>query len=262
MKLVAQTLAQIGRPVQNMARGAWELYELAFETFTALFTFRFSREQFIKQCYEIGNRSVLFISVTLGVLGCISVFQVGHQIEKVLPDFTMMGAAFLQIVIREFGPTIAGLMLATRVGSGIAAEIGSMVVTEQVDALRMSNADPVRFLVAPRTLASAIMSILLSVYGVAIATLTGMLVAKSAYGVHYQTFLNPSLLAVDDVIVGLVKALSYGLAIPIIASYEGLRTQGGSAGVGWATTRAVVHTSFAVIILDFLISAIGYLAVS
>jgi phospholipid/cholesterol/gamma-HCH transport system permease protein len=259
MNVASQIMARIGRPFAGAAAWAWSLYELAYETIRGMLTFRYNRRQFFEQCYEVGNRSLLFITFALGILGLISVYQVGHQIERILPDFTMMGAAFINIMIREFGPTITALMLATRVGSGIAAEIGSMVVTEQVDALRMCNADPIRYLVVPRAAACTLMMVLLSAYGIAVATVVGLIVADQAYGVHYQTFLNLQLVGLDDVMVGLTKAIAYGVSIPIVAAHSGLNTEGGSEGVGWATTRAVVNTSFVVIVLDFIISAFGYL---
>jgi len=170
----------------------------------------------------------------------------------------MLGAAFIQMMCREFAPTITGLMVATRVGSGIAAEIGSMVVTEQVDALKMCNADPVEYLLAPRTLASGVMLVMLTVVGVVSATIAGMLIAKAGFGIPYQTFLRFDLVGVSDVITGVTKALAYGLAIPVIAGQAGLQATGGSAGVGTATTRAVVNTSFAVIVLDFILSGVAY----
>ena len=242
-----------------MTRSLWDLWTIVVRVGFIVLRFRYSARETINQMYEIGNRSVVFIAVTLGILGCICVFQVGHQMKQILPEYSMMGAAFLQMMVREFGPTICGLMIATRVGSGIAAQVGSMVVTEQVDALRMCNADPLSYLIAPRTVACAVMVLLLSVFGVFVATLAGMLVGHSAYGISYSTFLSLALVGPSDVITGITKALAYGTAIPIIAGQCGLTTTGGSEGVGWATTRAVVNTSFAVIVLDFIISAAGYL---
>lgn len=260
--MMTQTLAGLGRATRDVGKQMADLYRIAIRVTIIILTFRYSARATLEQMYEIGNRSVLFITVTLGMLGFISVFQVGHQMEQILPEYSMMGAAFIQIMIREFGPTICGMMIATRVGSGIAAEIGSMVVTDQVDALRMCNANPLAFLIAPRTVACTLMLILLSAYGVAIATVAGMLVGESSYGISYSTFLNLSLVGSDDLLLGLSKAIAYGAAIPVIAGQSGLNTTGGSEGVGWATTRAVVNTSFAVIVLDFILSAIGYILYS
>ncbi len=251
-------LAALGRPVVNTLAFVGALAHLFGETFVAIARGRFQMRAVLAQAFEIGNRSVPFIAITLGVLGLISVYQVATQVSQILPDFSMIGAAFIQMMVREFAPTITGLMVATRVGSGIAAEIGSMVVTEQVDALRMCNADPVEYLVAPRTIAAAVMVVALTVIGVICATISGMLIGHSAFGIPYNTFLSLQLTGVGDVAVGVTKAFCYGLAIPVIASHAGLTTTGGSAGVGWATTRAVVNTSFAVIVIDFVISGIAF----
>ena len=217
------------------------------------------RIQILEQMYEIGNRSVLFITVTLGVLGMISVYQVLHQVEQILPDFSMIGPAFIQMMIREFGPTITGLMIATRVGSGIAAEIGSMVVTEQVDALKMCNADPVDYLVCPRFVACTIQTIMLTIYACVIGVLAGSLVAMIFWQIMPSTFFSIQLVRWGDVVSGLFKATAYGMAIPIVSAHAGLLAEGGSEGVGAATTRAVVNASFSVVILDLILSAFSYL---
>jgi len=251
-------LARFGAPVIAGYRAARDLGRLFVDTFVAIARGRASRKQVFEQAFEIGNRSVPFVVITLGVLGFITVYQVAHQVAQILPDFSMLGAAFIQMMCREFAPTITGLMVATRVGSGIAAEIGSMVVTEQVDALKMCNADPVEYLLAPRTLASGVMLVMLTVVGVVSATIAGMLIAKAGFGIPYQTFLRFDLVGVSDVATGVTKAFAYGLAIPVIAGQAGLQATGGSAGVGAATTRAVVNTSFAVIVLDFVLSGLAY----
>ncbi len=250
--------AALGRPFVRGARMGRELGALTRETLGAIARGRFQWRQVIAQADAIGTRSVPFIATTLGVLGFISVWQVATQVSQILPDFSMVGAAFIQMMVREFAPTITGLMVATRVGSGIAAELGSMVVTEQVDALRMCNADPVAWLVAPRTLACAVMLVMLTVIGTIFATVCGLLIGESGFAIPPQTFLSFQLTGINDVMVGLVKTLGYGLAIPIIACHAGLTTTGGSAGVGWATTRAVVNTSFAVIVIDFVVSGLAF----
>lgn len=251
-------LAAVGAPFVRLGRQAADLYSVFAQVVAAVLVGAIRGREVLRQAYLIGNRSLFFITVTLGFLGLISVYQVATQIEQILPDFSMLGAAFIQMMWREFAPTICGLMIATRVGSGIAAEIGSMVVTEQIDALRMCNADPVRYLIVPRTIACAVMVVVLTVYAVLVATLAGMALGHAAFGISTSTFLSLQLVTTDDVIVGLTKALAYGFWIPIVAGQAGLSASGGSAGVGWATTRAVVNTSFAVVLLDFVISGLGY----
>lgn len=260
--LPARALIGVGAPVVAFARELRGYVGLALASVAAVLRGAVRRRAVMAQSFAIGNRSVFFITATLGFLGLISVYQVATQIQQILPDFSMLGAAFIQLMIREFAPTITGLMIATRVGSGIAAEIGSMVVTEQVDALRMCNADPVEYLVAPRVLASTVMMPMLSIYAVLVATLAGMALGHAAFDIPVQTFLSLKLVKGSDVVLGLVKAVSYGFWIPIVAAHAGLSATGGSAGVGWATTRAVVATSFTVVLLDFILSGASYVLFS
>jgi phospholipid/cholesterol/gamma-HCH transport system permease protein len=210
------------------------------------------------QCFEIGNRSAFFIAVTLGFIGMILVFQSALQALRVVPDLTMLGATFIEILVRDLAASIGALMLATRVGAGIAAEIGSMVVTEQVDALRMCGVDPVHYLIVPRFVASMIMTPVLIVWGGFISLMAAMATAFFVFDVNPSTFLNPVLLDWGDFSIGITKCFAYGAAIPIVSGYCGLSTHGGSEGVGWATTRAVVQSSLATIILNFVISGVGF----
>lgn len=213
-----------------------------------------------RQLYQVGNRSLLFVMVTLGFIGMVLVFQTCLQINRVTGDLSQVGSEFVKILLHEFGPSLTALMLATRVGAGIAAEVGSMVVTEQVDALRMCGVEPVEYLLVPRFLATLMMTLLLAVFGVLSAVMMGAFTAHQTFHVPYSVFLDLSKVRLTDVLTGCVKALSYGAAIPIVSGFCGLSTHGGSEGVGWATTRAVVSSSFAVIVLDFLISALALLS--
>ncbi len=227
---------------------------------TLYWSFRGKREpgDVARQCYEVGNRSLFFLMVTMGFIGMILVFQSGLQALRVVPDLTMLGATFLEALVRDLGPSIGALMLATRVGAGIAAEIGSMVVTEQVDALRMCGVDPVDFLVVPRFVASMLMTTTLILLAGLVSFAAGGATAWFVFDVQPQTYMNLSLLDRGDVIIGLSKCLGYGAAIPIVSAWCGLTTRGGSEGVGAATTSAVVNSSLAVIFLDLLFSGAGF----
>ena len=213
----------------------------------------------LRQMYEVGNRSMLFLCVSMGFMGMIFVYQAGLQTRRVIPDLSLLGATFLELLVRDFAASICALLLATRVGAGIAAEIGSMVVTEQVDALRMCATDPVDYLIRPRFVASVFMTTVLVVIAACVAFMTGMWTAHNFFQLNPRTFFNTSLVDMGDVVVGLAKCIAYGAAIPVVSGYCGLTTFGGSEGVGWATTRAVVNSSLAVIALNFLISTIGFL---
>jgi phospholipid/cholesterol/gamma-HCH transport system permease protein len=196
----------------------------------------------------------------MGFLGLILVYQTGYQTEQMIGDLQMIGALFLQLAFRELAPVITGAMLATRVGTGIAAEIGSMVVTEQVDALRMNNAEPVSYLVVPRTIACIVMTFMLSCIGLIVAFLMGMVGAYMIFDVNPYTYYNTRLLEWGDLIIFLLKSFSFGAVIPVISAHAGLTTYGGSQGVGMATTNAVVNTTLAIVIIDFFLTAFGYVA--
>lgn len=252
-------LTATGSAVLDVVRDIREILKFGARTVELTIRGKKSRRLIVEQMHQIGNRSVFFITVTMGFIGMILVFQSALQALQIVPDLQLLGATFAEILIRDLGASIGAMMLATRVGAGIAAEIGSMVVTEQVDALRMCSADPISYLVVPRFIASVIMTVCLLVYACFVAYIAGMITANVVFDVNYSTFANFMLVDAGDVIVGLTKCVAYGAAIPIVSAQRGLSTFGGSEGVGWATTSAVVSSSLAVIVLQFIISALGYL---
>ena len=252
-------LRVLGKPFTANIKVFLRLLRLFRATLKTTLRGRWSWAHTVEQMYLVGNRSILFITVTLGVLGVITIYQTATQVQRILPDFTMMGPTFIKVMIKQMGATITALMIATRVGTGIAAEIGSMVVTEQVDALKMSNTDPVEYLIVPRFIACTLMVLVLTVFGILVATITGMFTAQVGFGVNPLTFWSLSLTEGEDVFMLVWRCLTYGAVIPVISAQAGLEAKGGSEGVGWATTRAVVNSSFAVIFLDFLLSTAGYL---
>lgn len=252
-------IGTLGAAGVDLLIGGRELYSVFVRALYYTWAGKREKGATVRQMYEMGNRSLFFISTTMGFFGLILVYQAGLQTKRVVPDFTQLGATYLELLVRDFAASIGALMLATRVGAGIAAEIGSMVVTEQVDALRMCAADPIDFLIVPRFLASILMTLCLIVWSGTVAFVAGAITAYVAYEVPFQTFFNGSLVDAGDIVIGLAKCLAYGAAIPIVSGYCGLSTFGGSEGVGWATTRAVVNTSLAIIILNFFISGAGFL---
>jgi phospholipid/cholesterol/gamma-HCH transport system permease protein len=215
----------------------------------------------VSQMFVVGNKSLLFVAVTLGFIGMVMVYQSCLQLERITGDLSRVGPEFLKLLVQDFGPTITALMLATRVGAGIAAEIGSMVVTEQVDALRMSGVTPIDYLVAPRFIACLVMGGVLTVFGVAVAYLAGGLTAYASFDLNPRLFFDPSRVTFVDLGIGLAKTLSYSMAIPVISGSAGLRARGSSEGVGAATTAAVIGSSLAVIGLDLVLSGVGLLFV-
>ena len=254
-----QLAASVGTTALELIVSGRELFSVFARTLYFVFRGTRDRRALVRQAYEMGNRSAFFLVVTMGFFGTILVYQGGLQLRRVVPDYTQLGANFAQLLVRDLAASIGALMLATRIGAGIAAELGSMVVTEQVDALRMCAADPIDFLVAPRFVAGMVMTGFLIVIGGAVAFGAGALTANLAFEVPFQTFFTARSVSFGDLATGVAKCAAYGAAIPIVSSYCGLSTFGGSEGVGWATTRAVVNSSLAIIMLNFFISGAALL---
>ena len=248
----------LGAGVLDLARAGRYLWSVFLRTL--YYTFRGKREKGAvwRHGLEMGNRSVFFMTVTMGFVGMLFVHSAAYQVNQITGDLHLVGAAYIELVVRDLAASIGAVVLATRVGSGIAAEIGSMVVTDQVDAMRMCGTDPVEYLVAPRFIASIVTGTAVLVYTAAVMVLSGMLAANLYFGVNPRIYLNLVYVDWHEVLTGLVKCVTYCAAIPVVSGYCGLSTFGGSEGVGWATTRAVVNSAIAVILLDAIISTSSY----
>lgn len=248
----------VGGEVLGMLAAARTLWHVLRGTIRYSIWGKRPKGEVLHQMYQVGNRSLVFVSVTLGCLGMVLVYQVCIQINKITGDLSQVGAEFIKGMVHAFVPSLTAMMLATRVGAGIAAEIGSMVVTEQVDALRMNGVEPIEYLIAPRFIATLFMTLMLTLIALAVSVLAGALMAYSAFGVNPAVFLVFDKVTPGDIAIGVTKALVFGASIPVVAGYCGLTTRGGSEGVGSATTRAVINSSLTVILEDFLLSGLGY----
>jgi len=201
---------------------------------------------------------VSFISLTIGVAVA---FQTAYQMQKFSFSTHIYTASFASLMIfREIGPVLAALIVAGRVGAAITAELGTMAITQQIDALRALATNPTKFLVVPRFLALIIGLPLLTIYADAIGLLGGYLVGVTQLDIGSRLYFEMSaiLLAVKDLGTGLVKAFVFAVIICIISCYEGLRTGGGAEGVGRATTRSVVVSFTLIIAADSFFTAVFY----
>ena len=214
-----------------------------------------------RQMLEIGYYSLPVIALTTLFAGMVLALQsyTGFQRNAVGAESVIAEIVVLSIT-RELGPVLAGLMVAARVGSSIAAEIGTMRVTEQIDALVTLSTNPYKYLVAPRILAGVLTLPLLILIGDAIGVFGGYIVAI------YKLDFNPTLylknswdnLVAIDVITGLVKAAVFGFVVTLMGCYQGYHSRGGAQGVGAATINSVVVSSILILILNYLISAMFF----
>ncbi|HQZ40396.1 MAG TPA: ABC transporter permease [Vicinamibacterales bacterium] len=215
----------------------------------------FYAHDLVEQLEAIGLGSLTVVLLTGFFTGAVLALQSGMTLDQ-FGARPYVGRLISASMIKELGPVLTALMLAGRVGSGIAAELGSMVVTEQVSALRSLGTDPIRKLVVPRVLAGFIMCPILTVVADGVGLLGGWLIAISqlrvASSVYWQSVVDG--LYLEDVWMGLIKPFFLGFIIVSIGCHVGLRTEGGTQGVGRATTSAVVAASVTVLTVDFFLT--------
>ena len=209
----------------------------------------------VEQFETIGVGSLTVVLLTGMFTGMVLALQSGFTLDQ-FGARSMVGRLVSASMVKELGPVLTGLMVAGRVGSGIAAELGSMMVTEQIAALRALGSDPMRKLVLPRILAGLIMVPLFTVVSGGIGMVGGWIVTvtqlKVASSVYWNSVVNG--LYIQDVWMGLIKPFFIGFTITSIGCHVGMRTHGGTQGVGRATTNAVVAASVAVIAVDFFVT--------
>lgn len=209
----------------------------------------------IEQFDSIGLGSLTVVILTGAFTGMVLALQTGMTLDQ-FGARPVIGQLVSASMVRELGPVLTALMVTGRVGSGIAAELGSMVVTEQISALRALGTDPVRKLVVPRVVAGLVMVPTLTIISDGVGMLGGAIISKMqlhvAYSVYWNNVVNG--LVFDDLWMGFIKPVVLGFLIVTIACHVGLRTRGGTQGVGRATTNAVVGASVAVLASDFLIT--------
>lgn len=215
----------------------------------------FYRRDVIEQLDQIGLGSLTVVLLTGTFTGMVLALQSGLTLDQ-FGARPVVGRLVSASMVKELGPVLTALMVAGRVGSGIAAELGSMVVTDQIAALRSLGTDPVRKLVVPRVIAGTVMMPVLTVIADAVGIMGGALIStyqlKVASSVYWNNVIQG--LYPEDLWMGLIKPVLLGFAVVSIGCYVGLRTTGGTQGVGRAATTAVVSASVAVLAVDFLVT--------
>ena len=236
--------------------GDWTLF--AHRALAGAITGTFSGREWLRVAVEVGVSSVTVVGITGLFIGMVLAVQTYGQFHMIGLE-TSLGAVIHLSVVRELGPVLAAVMLAGRVGSAMAAELATMRVTEQIDALACLGVDPVKYLTTPRFLACLLMIPLLTV----LADLTGLvgstLICLHVYGIDAHHFWRHSreFVKVWDVFVGLAKAFVFGGVLSLIACHRGFHSKPGAAGVGRAATEAFVISFVAIIVLDFILAMLS-----
>ncbi len=245
----------LGRLIISFLTYLGELCSLGQEVFASIFVGKFRWKQFTKQIYEIGFKSQTVVIITGAFTGSVLTAQAIFQMEQFSME-TMGGGLVGVGMLRELGPTITGLMLAGRVGASMAAEIGTMKVTEQIDALRSMDVHPIDYLVTPRFLAMVISIPLLIAESVGFGILSSVYIGTQVFDINFA-YWNLHLVEhteLVDIFISMVKGMSFGLIIVLISCHQGLRATNGAVGVGQGTTKAMVYSSLAILIVNFFLT--------
>ncbi len=232
-----------------------DFFALGLRVVVGVFTPPTYAHEIIDQMYFIGVQSLPIVALTSFFTGMILVLQTGHEMA-VFGAKMYVGTLVSLSLIRELGPVLTAVVVAGRVGAGIAAELGSMKVTEQIDALRAMGTDPVKKLVTTRFIAGTVVIPALSVLADAVGLMGGLFIATATFGIsptfYWKTVFEP--LTLDDVIMGIVKPFVFGIMVIWVACYTGLSTEGGTEGVGRSTTMAVVVASVMILVGDYFVT--------
>jgi phospholipid/cholesterol/gamma-HCH transport system permease protein len=228
---------------------------LFFDTLEQLLTPPLYTGLVIQQVREIGIRSIVLVAVTAASTGMVMALQLAYGFSRFGGELYVPKIVALSLV-RELGPVFAGLMLAARVGAGIAAEVGSMKVTEQIDAMKAMGTSPIRKIVIPRLLAMLLVIPLLTCLADVVGILGGLVVCIVELNFDATFYLKKVIESVlmRDFLEGIAKTFFFGIAIVLTSCYYGFKTKGGTQGVGQSTTQAVVVSSIIILVGDFFLT--------
>ncbi len=239
--------------IKNFFIEIGELSYFAGHFFKEAFSRPFEFKELLRQCYNVGNRSLLLVGVTGFILGLVFTLQsrptlADLGVESWIPSMVSIS------IVREIGPVIIALICAGRISSGIGAELGSMRVTEQIDAMEVSGTNPFKYLVVTRIMATTLMVPLLIIFGDAIALFGSAIVENLKSDVSLVLYFNKvfNALKFTDIFPATIKTFFFGFAIGLVGCFKGYNCKKGTVGVGEASNIAVVYTSMLIFIIDFI----------
>lgn len=249
--LLARPLSAVGDLGVRVAEHAGQLGLLLVRSMAAVAGLRVSFRSVMTQIWVMGAQSLPIVLVTAVLAGIVTSQQGGYQFQGSVPLY-VLGSVVTSSVVLELGPVLTAIVLVGRVGARITAELGTMKVSEQIDAFEALGRDPVAVLAAPRILAGVLVVPILVAFANVIGVVAGMVAAQLTLGLGFESFLYGARLFWHnwDLFYSMTKAVTFGLAIPLISIHMGLRTSGGASGVGRTTTASVMFMTLTVLILD------------
>jgi len=252
-----QFVSNIGRKVLDFIDRVGKLSFLVWQVIKTLRWIYRDRKLYFRQAMEIGVMSLPLVLLIGAFTGAVSTWQTNYTAGDLLP-LKYLGMATFKAVIIELGPVLSGLVLAGRVGSSLSAELATMRISEQVDALEVLAVDPIRYLVSPRMIAAIIMVPVLVTLAVFTAMWGGFLVANLFMGVGFDLYFGeiPVFFKMKDVYVMLAKSATFGGIIALTGTYVGMNAKGGAEGVGKATIRSFVYSALGILVMDYFLVVI------
>ncbi len=253
------TLTRSLSPILRFIGYIGQLSILLWQTLCWTFIPPFKKDRFLFQAQRVGWGSFFISSLVAFFVGVIITLQMAYQMVKMSAEGYIPHVIAVSLT-RELAPVLTALVVAGRIGSGITAEIGSMAVTEQVDALRAFAVNPIKFLVVPRFLALVLMLPILTIFADWIGILGGFVICVYKLGFHSSLYWTSvfEALVMKDIVTGLIKSIFFGMIIALVGCQEGLNVKGGAEGVGRATTVSVVISFIMIIITDCVFTAMFY----
>lgn len=229
---------------------------LLAETLFGLFSPPFRHRELFQQLYFVANRSLLIIVFCVSFASVVTILESSFHMKMVIQNDSLVPGFAVLLILRELGAVVTALLLTSKVGAGYASEVGTMQITEQVDALRMLGIDPINFLVIPRFIACILGGLILTIVANMACIFSAMLVSESYLAYSPAMFLSSMhrFVQFKDLVFAMIKGACFGGVIPLVACYFGFRCQQGAEGVGRATTNTVVVASIAIIVIDFILS--------
>lgn len=249
----------IGLRVLRFLEESGRVMILFYKTLSLTFRPPFDFRNLFKQIEEVGVKSIPVVLITGAFTGMVLALQSYTGFKRFNAE-AFVGTVVALSMTRELGPVLSGLMVSGRVGSAMAAELGTMQVTEQIDALYTLATNPIKYLIVPRFLAALIVMPILTIFADVIGILGGYLISVELLGSNPTIYIRRTYdyLDLEDIYIGLLKACVFGMIIAIIGCYQGFNTQGGAEGVGKSTTRAVVLSSLLILIANYFITAMFF----
>ncbi|WP_415582113.1 MlaE family ABC transporter permease [Flavobacterium longum] len=250
---MADSTVKSGAKVNRFLTGVADVSLFLAQVFRSTFSRGFEFHEFLKQCFQIGNKSLGLISVTGVIIGLVLTIQS----RPVLVDFGaegMLPGMVAVSIIREMGPVITALICAGKIGSSMGAELGSMRVTEQIDAMEVSSTNPFKFLIVPRVLAATFMLPVLVLYADALGIFGSWVAANIKGDVSLVLFVNQAFKSLEfmDVLPAVIKTFFFGAVIGLVGCFKGFHAGRGTESVGIAANSAVVMASLLVIVVDLI----------